>query len=47
MEPVRAVAYQYAMNGRDARSVPIVLAELGDNAALLGAAVYARQRLAA
>ncbi len=47
VEPVRAVAYQYAMNGRDARSVPIVLAELGDNAALLGAAVYARQRLAA
>ncbi len=47
VEPVRAVAYQYAMNRRDARTVPIVLAELGDNAVLLGAAVYARQRLAA
>ena len=46
VEPVRAVAYQYAMNRRDARTVPIVLAQLGDNAALLGAAVYARQRLA-
>jgi len=45
VEPVRAVAYQYAMNRRDARTAPIVLAELGDNAVLLGAAVYARQRL--
>lgn len=45
VEPVRDVAYQYAMNRRDARNVKIVLAELGDNAALLGAAVYARQRL--
>lgn len=46
VEPVRHVAYQYAMNRRDARSVRIVLAKLEDNAALLGAAVYARQRLA-
>jgi len=45
VEPVRAVAYQYAMNRRDARTAPIVLTELGDNAVLLGAAVYARQRL--
>jgi glucokinase len=45
VEPVRDVAYQYAMNRRDARDVKIVLAELGDYAALLGAAVYARQRL--
>jgi predicted NBD/HSP70 family sugar kinase len=45
VEPVRAVAYQYALNRRDARTVPIVLSELGDNAVLLGAAVYARQRL--
>jgi glucokinase len=46
LEPVRDVAYQYAMNRRDARNVRIVLAELEDHAALLGAAVYARQRLA-
>lgn len=45
VEPVRDVAYQYAMNRRDARDVKIVLAELGDHSALLGAAVYARQRL--
>ncbi len=47
VEPVRDVAYQYAMNRRDAREIKIVLAELGDHAALLGAAVYARQRLGA
>jgi glucokinase len=47
IEPVRDIAYQYAMNRRDARNVKIVLAELGDYAALLGAAVYARQRLTA
>ncbi len=47
VEPVRDVAYQYAMNRRDARNVQIVLAALGDHAALLGAAVYARQRLSA
>ncbi|MCU0507945.1 MAG: ROK family protein [Anaerolineae bacterium] len=46
VEPVRAVAYQYAMNRKDARNVKIVLAKLEDHAALLGAAVYARQRLA-
>jgi glucokinase len=45
VEPMREVAYQYAMNRRDARNIKIVLAELGDHAALLGAAVYARQRL--
>jgi glucokinase len=44
--PIRDVAYQYAMNRRDAQDVKIVLAKLGDHAALLGAAVYARQRLA-
>lgn len=45
VEPVRDVAYQYAMNRKDARNVQIVLARLEDHAALLGAAVYARQRL--
>lgn len=45
VEPVREVAYQYAMNRRDARDVKIVLAGLGDYSAVLGAAVYARQRL--
>lgn len=43
---IRRVAYQYPINKRDARTIPIVAATLGDNAALLGAAVYARQRLA-
>jgi glucokinase len=38
VEPVRAVAYQYAMNRKDARNVKIVLAKLEDHAALLGAA---------
>jgi hypothetical protein len=46
VEPVRHVAYQYATNRKDARSVKIVLAKLADHAAVLGAAVYARQRLA-
>ncbi len=41
VEPLRDVAYQYTMNRRDAREIKIVLAELGDNSALLGAAVYA------
>ena len=45
VEPVREVAYQYAMNRKDARNVQIALARLGDHSALLGAAVYARQRL--
>jgi len=45
LESVREVSYQYAMNRRDARSVQIVLAQLADHAALLGAAVYTRQRL--
>lgn len=46
LDPVRRVAYQYPMNKRDARTVPIVAAKLGDHSALLGAAVNARQRLA-
>jgi glucokinase len=45
LEPVRPVAYQYFINKRDARNVKIVPAKLGDNAALLGAAVNARRRL--
>jgi glucokinase len=45
VEPMRPVAYQYAMNRKDARNVKIVLAKLEDHAVLLGAAVYARQRL--
>lgn len=46
LEPIRRVAYQYPMNKRDARTIPILQAKLGDQAALLGAAVYAQQRLA-
>lgn len=45
VEPIREVAYQYAMNRRDARNVQIVLSALGDHAVIAGAAVYARQRL--
>jgi glucokinase len=45
LEPVRRVAYQYFMNKRDAKSVQIVRARLGDNAALLGAAMFARQKV--
>lgn len=45
LEPIRRVAYQNFINKRGARSVRIVAAGLGDNAALLGAAVYARRRL--
>lgn len=47
LEPIRQVAWQYAINRRDARTISIVAARLADHAALLGAAVYARQRLAA
>jgi glucokinase len=43
--PIRRVAYQYFINQLNARSVKIVPAKLGDNAGVLGAAVYARQRL--
>lgn len=43
--PIRRVAQQYPINKRDARTIPIVSATLGDNAALLGAAIYARRRL--
>jgi predicted NBD/HSP70 family sugar kinase len=45
IEPMRPVAYQYAMNRKDARGVKIMAAKLEDHAVLLGAAVYARQRL--
>ncbi len=44
--PIRRVAYQYFINQRNAKDVKIVPAKLGDNAGVLGAAVYARQRLA-
>jgi len=46
LDPIRPVAYQYCINKRGARDVAIVPARLGDHAALLGAAVYARRRLA-
>jgi glucokinase len=45
LEPIRRIAYQYTVNKLDARDVKIVRAALGDNSALLGAAVYARQRM--
>jgi glucokinase len=45
LDPIRPVAYQYFINKRGAQEVAIVPARLGDHAALLGAAVYARQRL--
>jgi glucokinase len=45
VDPMRPVAYQYAMNRKDARNVKIVPAKLEDHAVLLGATVYARQRL--
>jgi glucokinase len=45
LEPIRRVAYQYFMNKREARSVAIVDAKLGDHAALLGAAMFARQKV--
>ncbi len=45
LEPIRRTAYQYTLNKLDAKSIEIVPAKLGDNSALLGAAVYARQRL--
>jgi glucokinase len=44
LAPIRPVAYQYCLNQIDIEKVKIVPAKLGDNAALLGAAVYARQR---
>ena len=43
--PIKRVAYQYFITQRNARDVRIVPARLGDNAGLLGAAVYARRRL--
>ncbi len=46
LEPIREVAYQNFINKRDAREVKIVAAKLGDMAALLGAAVYAREKVA-
>jgi glucokinase len=45
VEPIRPVAYQYFINKRGAGDVQIVSAMLGDNAALLGAAVHARRQL--
>ena len=45
VEPIARVAYQYFINQRDAKEVRIVPAKLGDDAALLGAAMLARQRL--
>jgi glucokinase len=46
LEPIRPVAYQHCLNQMNIEDVKIVPAKLGDNAALLGAAVYARQKLA-
>jgi len=46
LEPIRRVAYQNFINKRGAEGVKIVLAQLGDNATLLGAAVLARRKLA-
>jgi glucokinase len=46
LEPIREVAYQNFINKRGARDVRILPARLGDTAALLGATVYARNRLA-
>jgi glucokinase len=43
--PIRPVAYQHCLNQKDIREVKIVPAALGDNAALLGASVYARRKL--
>jgi glucokinase len=45
LEPIRDVAYQNFINKLNAHGVKIVPAKLGDTAALLGAAVYARSRL--
>lgn len=46
LAPIQAVAYQYFINQDGAKNVAIVPAKLGDNAALMGAAAYARTRLA-
>jgi glucokinase len=46
LAPIRPIAYQYCLNQEGIESVKIVPASLGDNAALLGASVYARRRLA-
>ena len=45
LAPIRPIAYQYCLNQKDIETVKIVPAKLGDNAALLGAAVYARQKM--
>jgi predicted NBD/HSP70 family sugar kinase len=47
LTPIRRVAYQNFINQRGAKDVKIVPAKLGDNAGMLGAAVCARQKLAA
>jgi len=44
--PIRVVAYQYFINQDGAKDVAIVPAKLGDNAALMGAAAWARMKLA-
>jgi glucokinase len=44
--PIRAVAYQFFINQDGAKDVTIVPAMLGDNAALMGAAAWARMKLA-
>jgi hypothetical protein len=44
--PIRAVAYQFFINQDGAKDVAIVPAKLGDNAALMGAAAWARMKLA-
>jgi glucokinase len=47
LEPIRWTAYQNFINKRGAKEVKIVPAQLGDQAGLLGAATWARQRLEA
>jgi len=46
LEPIRAVAYQYFLNKRGAKDVQIVPSRLGDQAGILGAATWARYKLA-
>jgi len=43
--PIRATAYEYFLNPREAKRVKIVPGLLGDDAAPLGAVILARQRL--
>jgi len=46
LEPIRWTAYQNFINKRGAKDVKIVPAQLGDQAGLLGAATWARYKLA-